>query len=496
MGLYQIEQLHVEQDEVLEAARRWVAEGAKDRKELHEAEKNIFRIMQNMGLLLLKEFLARSGNGQVVGALSLPEGGSLPFHGNNGCQYLSIFGRLEIERAYYWTEGAAGRYPLDATLNLPERRYSYLLDQWAQAGVVEQSYDKVTGGLGELLGLPIWKRGQEQVAREAAGNVDPFYQALPTPEGEGPVLCVQADGKGVRMVPAEKPDEAQTSLAEPARRGKGQKPGQRREAVVTAAFSFTPQARSPEEMACCLMRELTMEERQAARKADQPREPLHKTVRATLFGKERAFEILMEELRRRDPGGLKPIFMLVDGGSGLEDRFWETIRRLGWEHRVAGVCLDIVHVMEYVWEAGTALYGEKGAGRVPWVRKTALALLRGEVGRVLGGMRQMVTKDGRRLKTSQKRALAKVIGYFENHRHKMRYDEWLAQGYPIATGVVEGSCGALVKDRTDGSGMRWTRVGAQAVLDLRSVKKNGHWNSFWDFHIARERERLYGKCSA
>ena len=493
MELYQVEQLHVEQKALLEATRKYL-QGVAQEQEIHTVEGEIFRMTQRLGLVFMKEFLAQAGTGQVAGSCQTPAGQSLPLQDVKSCQYLSVFGRLEIPRAYYWEEGAAGYYPLDARLNLPERRYSYLLDQWAQAGIVEQAYDKATGALSGLLGIPIWKRGQEVVAREVAGAVNAFYQEQAVTEDEGPFLCAQADGKGVRMVPAEQPEA--TEAPEPARRGKGEKPGHRREALVTALYSFTPESRSPEELVARLMRELDPEARKAARKADRVREPRNKEVRACLYGKERAYELLLDRIAWRDPAGKKPIFMLLDGCSGLEARFLEAIQGRGWEARVVGIGLDIIHVMEYVWEAGTALHGEKGRGRVPWVRKTALSLLEGRVGRVIGALRQTLTKRGTDLKAAQKRALEKVIRYFENHRHLMRYDEWLERGFPIATGVVEGACGALVKDRTDASGMRWTRAGAQAVLDLRAVKKNGHWNEFWNYHVSQERRRLYGKVSA
>ena len=60
----------------------------------------------------------------------------------------------------------------------------------------------------------------------------------------------------------------------------------------------------------------------------------------------------------------------------------------------------------------------------------------------------------------------------------MRYGEYLAAGYPIATGVIEGACRHVVKDRMERSGMRWTREGAQNLLHLRCLKASGLWNQF------------------
>ena len=101
----------------------------------------------------------------------------------------------------------------------------------------------------------------------------------------------------------------------------------------------------------------------------------------------------------------------------------------------------------------------------------------------------MITKNN--LKRSQKNALQKAITYFDNHQHMMDYASYLAEGYPISTGLVEAACGSLVKDRMEQSGMRWSIHGSQAVLDLRAVKKNDDWERFWQFYIASEENRLY-----
>ena len=73
----------------------------------------------------------------------------------------------------------------------------------------------------------------------------------------------------------------------------------------------------------------------------------------------------------------------------------------------------------------------------------------------------------------------------------MRYDAYLAAGYPIGSGVAEGACRHLVKDRMERTGMRWTVEGAQAILDLRSTYLNGDWTRFWTYFAQMEHERLY-----
>jgi hypothetical protein len=152
-----------------------------------------------------------------------------------------------------------------------------------------------------------------------------------------------------------------------------------------------------------------------------------------------------------------------------------------------------MHAMEYLWDAGTALYGERARERIPWVKKHALEMLKGHVGYVIGGLR--ITLSKKKLKPAQEATLKRSITYFENHKHMMRYDLYLAAGYPVATGLVEGTCGSLIKDRADKSGSRWSSIGVQAVLNERAIMKNGDWESFWKYHMNTENERLYGRFS-
>jgi hypothetical protein len=72
----------------------------------------------------------------------------------------------------------------------------------------------------------------------------------------------------------------------------------------------------------------------------------------------------------------------------------------------------------------------------------------------------------------------------------MRYNEYLAAGYPIASGVAEGACKHLVKDRMERAGMRWEIEGAQGMPSLRAVYLNGYWDQFIAHRIHREQTRL------
>ena len=71
----------------------------------------------------------------------------------------------------------------------------------------------------------------------------------------------------------------------------------------------------------------------------------------------------------------------------------------------------------------------------------------------------------------------------------LQYDEYLAAGYPIATGVIEGACRHLVNDRFGITGARWGLQGAEAILRLRALRSSGDFDEYWRFHRRRELER-------
>ena len=137
--------------------------------------------------------------------------------------------------------------------------------------------------------------------------------------------------------------------------------------------------------------------------------------------------------------------------------------------------LDIVHVSAYVWQAAGVLCTSAKA-REDFPRPRLLTILRGGAKSVIRRLRQMAT--ARDLRDDARRQMTTITNYLAAHVDRMRYDEHLAAGYPIPTGVIEGACRHLVKDRMERSGMRWTLVGAKAMLNLRAVIASGHGNEF------------------
>ena len=205
--------------------------------------------------------------------------------------------------------------------------------------------------------------------------------------------------------------------------------------------------------------------------------------------KQKVMELIKADAERRAPQHRKPLVLLLDGALGL----WSLAPRLFKPWKRVTCVLDIMHVVGYLWAAANALFGEASQVGKRWVQRKLTEILRGRVGYVIGGLRQILTKQ--RLRTSVRETLGKVITFLHNHRRWMQYDQYLAMGLPVGTGVVESACGSVVKHRMEGEGKRWSLVGAEAILALRSLKKShdDDLREYWRFHARQVRLRLYGR---
>ncbi len=492
--IYEKEDTFSKLDENFASLKEYVKTAA-GHTEIHVTEKEIFKRLQEIGLLLVQEFVQACGTGYPAGE-SAPreEGKPLPYKGTCPCDYFSIFGEIQIPRARYLRPAGTYHYPLDQQLNLPQTKYSYLLQKWIQGRAVETNYREAVERINEMFDFSLCASVPQRLGKQLGKEAQVFYEtnAAPAPETEGPCLAISADGKGVRIVRSERSDSP--SPAEPrARRGKGEKPGIKKEAVVTVDFTFHPGRREPEEIVNALLHQTPAAEQPEPEPVNPPapkaRVALNKHQNATLQGKKEAMTYLMERIKKRDPEGKKPLIVLFDGDLNWEIVLNKVLTAYDYHSRVDAVILDLIHVCEYVWDMATALHGELSSERSAWVKDKLLLILSGNVGRVIGGLRQMLTKNI--LSRAAKNALQKAVTYFDNHSHMMNYAEYLAKGYPISTGLVEAACGSLVKDRMEHSGMRWSIKGAQAILRQRAVMKNGDWQSFWKTYIESQREILY-----
>ena len=152
------------------------------------------------------------------------------------------------------------------------------------------------------------------------------------------------------------------------------------------------------------------------------------------------------------------------------------------------------HVLERLWAVAHCFHAEGSDGAKRFVECRLRDLLQGRVGDVLSGLRKRLRAE--KLSGPRREVVRSAVEYLTNNRQHMRYDEYLAKGYPIGSGVAEGACRHLVKDRMEQTGMRWTVEGAQAMLHVRALYLNDQWGAFLEYRIEREQTRLYGSIAA
>ena len=474
----------------LQALVEFVRQAGTDGERIDQVERGLFQGLLSLGKTLLEAFVAAQGDGdrgetvehQELTLRRLPE----PHHRPYG----SIFGELRIRRRVYGTrEGQKIEYvPLDERLGLPADKFSYLLEDWVQRFCIKESVQEAGGSLEVLLGLRLGTRTLEEMNQRMAGFAEAYRdnQPAPQPQQEGPILVVTADAKGVAM---RRPLQERVSGRK--RRKKGEKANTKQMAYVGAAYTIEPFVRSVDDV---------LDELARRRRAEDRPLPQHKRLWAEMThvwegeetnGRVLLFASLAQEAQRRG-GERRPLVCLMDGERAL----WEMVEEMlivqaGLE--VIGI-LDLFHVLERLWAVAHCVHAEGSQQAEAFVTHRLRMLLQGKVGYVIGGLRQMLSKG--RWSAAARKTISAAIGYYANNRAHMRYDEYLVAGYPIGSGVAEGACRHLVKDRMEGTGMRWVVEGAQAMLHLRGIYLNGDWDEFVSFRIQTEQTRLYGKKAA
>jgi hypothetical protein len=449
----------------------------------HEVELTLFRRLLALGAQLLYLFFVQRAAHCPPGPVSAPDGTRLTNQGKRRTSYFSIFGKVQFRRHYFHATGQEGLWPLDAELSLPPHCYSDLLRDFAEYSATTESYGESNRILKQILGLSISKQALETAVEEDSVDVEAFYEqkAVPSPQAEGSILVVQADGKGVPMVRDEPADQ-------PARRGKGQKKTKKKESVVTAIYTVAPYVRTPEQMANALLRDREQgEEHEQDSTQSQRPAPVGKEVRATMNGKDFAIERLAKRVDSREGEHIQHRAALTDGAEPLQLRILDAFPNFE-------LILDIIHAIEYLWAAANALWGETHSDRTTWVKEQLLRILSGDTETVIQTLEGLVQAPS--TSPSQQEVLNTTIGYYRRNLPYMHYDRYLARGWPISTGVVEGACGHLVKDRMERSGMRWTKSGAQSILELRAVRVNGDWDAYHSFRRQCQHQRLYGAHSS
>jgi len=504
--------------QMCELVEQALAEGQR----IDQLERGLFPQAMTMCLHMLQSFVSAHGDGDEGETLErqgevlqrLPE--------QHDKRYLSIFGELIVLRWVYGTrEGQAiGWSPLDAAVGLPAGDNSYVLEDWLQRLCIHEAFGESVESLRAWLGTTVSVRTAEAMNRNMSAYLDDFRVNLGAPpaDEEQELLVVTADGKGVVMrrplaerlreecgvsqveggaeeetTEVDTPvldDRSKSSSAKPSTKSTrsasaaGKRAGKKQMAYVGAIYSLGRFHRTAEDV--------VDEVRRRKRRADRP-QPQHKHVWAQMTqiregevwpAAPRLFLGMAVECYERDPNRRKPLICVMDG----ERNLWKLQEE--WFPRAVAI-LDLFHAMKRLWEVAGCFHQEQSLEEGEFVTHYLRMLLQGKVGYVLRRFRQLVQAPD--LSKSQKKTIRSAITYYENNQDHMRYDEYLTAGYPIASGVAEGTCKYLVKDRMERAGMRWEIEGAQAMLSLRAIYLNGLWEQFLTYRIDREQACLYGE---
>src|SRR5271166_1925824 len=471
--------------------RQAVQEGAS----LDHLERGALRRVLDMGHAAVDMFLEAQGNGDLGDSVVTAEHTVLYRSDTARTRPLrTIFGAHAFE-AYVYAQGSHRKVelrPLDARLNLPEGKASYLLQEFSQLFCVEKAFGVGARQFETVFGQKLSVAVLEDINRDMGRQAEPFLDALPKPEvkEEGKILVTSADGKGVPLV---KEDAGQVPAFD-----QKERPGNRRMATLGCVYTVDRHVRTPEQIVAALFRDAAVSPPDK-RPAPQGKHYRGYFAAAPEPGEEavpsayRTWSWLAEEVTARWQSG-QPIIRLMDGQTVLWDAAQVCLEDFAEDMRQAGKplvqvdILDIMHVATYVWKAAKAFHGHK-EHQEAFARERLLRIVRGEVVGVITGMRRMASQ--RNLTGQALKDVTTACNYFEKNAERMRYDAYLHAGYPIASGVIEGACRHVIKDRMEQGGMRWTLAGAEAMLNVRSVCASSEWEAFGTWRQAEAAQRIH-----
>lgn len=400
----------------------------------------------------------------------------------------TIFGTTTVTRLSFTArEAKGGLRPLDAELNLPVETYSLGLRRRTAVQAMDVSYDSTVSKVEDWTGVKVPKRQVEELVVRSARDFDAFYdehqgrQIEECPRDDVDKLVVlSTDGKGIvmrhdalRKETRKRAEKTEQKLS--ARLSPGEKRNRKRMAEVATVYELPAHPRTVDDV---LPR---------AEDTPRPRRPRPESKRVWASVDKSLREVVEEcftEALARDPWLDRPWVYLADGNPDQLRVAEELAAHYGVE---LVVVIDFIHVLEYLWKAAWCFF-DKGDPEVEgWVLERARLILRGKASSVAAGIRRSATLRG--LSSKARKNVDKCAGYLLKHKTRLRYDEYLSAGQPIATGVIEGACRHLINDRLGITGARWSVEGAEAILRLRALRSSGDLADYWDFHRRRELER-------
>jgi hypothetical protein len=445
--------------------------GSAQEMEIGDVERRLLSMVMEVGRAALAEFVATKGTGYIGKETVDGQGHRCPYVRDRDCAYRSIFGAIPISRAYYQAAGLPGVFPLDGDLNLPDRGYSYVVQEFSSRLAVKMSYEDAREILSSFFPVKVPIRSLESILGDVCDEVDQFYEDRPAPQGcpAAVVTVATVDKKGIVI---RKPNAGQNRPRSVP--GNPDKPGKKKMATVISTYMTERHIRTLDD----IVREVS--DRKSCDSRPTSRDKM--TWGSLTHASEKTVARLKKAVDQRLPQG-NELVCILDGERSL----WALVYAY---FPTAFFVLDLFHVLEHLGKAALLFHDEESPQAGQFVAERLRMLLQGKAGRMIGGLKQMLTKH--ELSSAARHSLNQVIGYLERNRKHLRYEICLARGYPIGSGVIEGACRNLINDRLELTGMSWTLQGAESVMRLRAVHINKDWDVFWTHRRKAERQRLYG----
>ena len=365
--------------------------------------------------------------------------------------------------SHFW-----GPLYFDIVLNLPVRCYSYFLSEFGNLLNINGAYKNASELLKKFFDVKLSISALETISSESSELYEDYYDLknrLPKPESKEDYVVVSFDGKGVPMIKA----EAAKLIA---RQGKGEKKQKKKEALVGVKYDVNANVRTAKKVATNLV---YPDKKEDKNKKSKPAKAQNiRYIASVEKTKKKVMEEIHEEVKNKNFNN-KPLVCVMDGALCLWILFKNVFKDI--ENKV--LILDIIHVLEYIWIIAHVKHKEGSTDGKKYVYKSLLLILQGKISSyIMELQKEMLSKEWKKAKRDK---FLKVITYLKNHKEYMKYDQYLSEGYPIGSGVVESACSHIVKDRMEISGARWGINGSDSILKLRSVAKSKDWDEYWKF---------------
>lgn len=386
----------------------------------------------------------------------------------------SVFGPVTVTRMAYRHRREENLYPADARSALPGDPYSMGLRSLAARHLAASGYGQAQELIADRTGVRIGHAQLAGIAKGLAAWTADFYEerSRGAAEEEQPasdVIMMQGDGKGIAMRPEHRRNKGKED---------GTRPGIKKMAEIVAVADFTPAVREPEDIAAPAAR----------RKAHPGPEARDKWVSASVTESiEDMIAAAFDEADRRDPGRARQRVFLVDGNK-------QQLAAIAAESQARGltvpVLIDYIHVSGYIGKAASALHPADPVLAGQWADGQLLRVLHGRAKAVAATLASVARKAraNPRKRHLDLTDVDKAVTYLENNRQHMKYDKALANGWPIATGLIEGSCRFVIEDRFGITGARWSPEGAEDILKIRAIVVNGDLDDYMRYYKQRYRD--------